>query len=133
MCLMKMGTVTLTSGKWPVVSLLAAVDPTRRGRDVSNIVSPVLHFPDVLIVCFSAVCFKVFDSDGDGFLSRSELEVMCKALVNIKQENPIGEKVSMTWSIIWVSAHMNIPQPSFSSCFFPSFRMLVVHCRKKSP
>ena len=39
-----------------------------------------------------AVCFKVFDLDGDGFLSRSELESMMKALLQIKLDNS-GERV----------------------------------------
>ena len=44
-------------------------------------------------ICFSfSVCFRVFDSDGDGFLSRSEVEIMCKALIEIRKENA-GEKV----------------------------------------
>ena len=44
-------------------------------------------------ICFPfSVCFGVFDSDGDGFLSRSEIEVMCKALIEIRKENA-GEKV----------------------------------------
>jgi len=44
-------------------------------------------------ICFPfSVCFMVFDSDGDGFLSRSEIEVMCKALTEIRKENA-GEKV----------------------------------------
>lgn len=44
-------------------------------------------------ICLSfLVCFRVFDSDGDGFLSRSEIEVMCKALIEIRKENA-GEKV----------------------------------------
>ena len=43
--------------------------------------------------CFPfSVCFGVFDSDGDSFLSRSEIEVMCKALIEIRKENA-GEKV----------------------------------------
>ena len=45
-------------------------------------------------ICFAfSVCFRVFDSDGDGFLSRSEIEVMCKALIEIRKENA-GEKVT---------------------------------------
>ena len=40
----------------------------------------------------SSVYFRVFDSDGDGFLTRSDIEVMCKALIEIRKEN-IGEKV----------------------------------------
>ena len=44
-------------------------------------------------ICFLfVVCFRVFDSDGDGFLSRSEIELMCKALIEIRKENA-GEKV----------------------------------------
>ncbi|KAM7433841.1 Transcription elongation factorSPT6 [Porites harrisoni] len=43
-------------------------------------------------------CFRVFDTDGDGFLSRSEIEVMCKALIDIRKENNVGEKDS---SAIW--------------------------------
>ena len=42
----------------------------------------------------SSVCFRVFDTDGDGFLSRSEIEVMCKALIDIRKENNVGEKAS---------------------------------------
>ena len=43
--------------------------------------------------CFAfLVCFRVFDSRGDGFLSRSDIEVMCKALIEIRKEN-VGEKV----------------------------------------
>lgn len=41
--------------------------------------------------------FRVFDSDGDGFLTRSDIEVMCKALIEIRKEN-IGEKDA---SVIW--------------------------------
>ena len=37
----------------------------------------------------------MFDLDGDGFLSRSELEAMMKALLEIKLENS-GEKVRMS-------------------------------------
>lgn len=41
--------------------------------------------------------FKVFDCDGDGFLTRSDIEVMCKALIEIRKEN-VGEKDA---SAIW--------------------------------
>lgn len=43
-------------------------------------------------IFLSSVYFRVFDSDGDGFLTRSDIEVMCKALIEIRKEN-IGEKV----------------------------------------
>lgn len=41
---------------------------------------------------FPLVCFRVFDADGDGFLSRSEIEIMCRGLIDIRKENA-GEKV----------------------------------------
>ena len=48
----------------------------------------------------SSVCFRVFDTDGDGFLSRSEIEVMCKALIDIRKENNVGEKASFfLWTV----------------------------------
>ena len=40
----------------------------------------------------SLVCFRVFDTDEDGFLSRSEIEVMCRGLIEIRKESA-GEKV----------------------------------------
>ena len=67
----------------------------------------------------SSVCFRVFDTDGDGFLSRSEIEVMCKALIDIRKENNVGEKASFfVWTVemflnsIYLSAFIfsgNIP------------------------
>lgn len=47
----------------------------------------------------SSVYFRAFDSDGDGFLTRSDIEVMCKALIEIRKEN-IGEKVGKLNNII---------------------------------
>lgn len=41
---------------------------------------------------FLLVCFRVFDVDGDGFLLRSEIEIMCRGLIDIRKEN-VGEKV----------------------------------------
>ena len=56
-------------------------------------------------ICFPfSVCFMVFDSDGDGFLSRSEIEVMCKALIEIRKENA-GEKVI---KLNWKSQNLTI-------------------------
>ena len=48
----------------------------------------------------SSVCFRVFDTDGDGFLSRSEIEVMCKALIDIRKENNVGEKARF---LVWTA------------------------------
>lgn len=42
-------------------------------------------------------CFGVFDFDGDGFLSRSEIEVMCKALIEIRKENAGEKDTSAIW------------------------------------
>ena len=44
------------------------------------------------VLLILSVYFKVFDCDGDGFLTRSDIEVMCKALIEIRKEN-VGEKV----------------------------------------
>lgn len=70
----------------------------------------------LLITAFvSSVCFRVFDSDGDGFLSRSDIELMCKALIEIRKEN-VGEKVrqaviiqpSSTFIILFLSTHQGL-------------------------
>ena len=55
----------------------------------------------VITVGFALVCFRVFDSDGDGFLSRSEIELMCKALIEIRKEN-VGEKVRLQVMFLYV-------------------------------
>ena len=41
-------------------------------------------------MCFGvlhAVCFKIFDSDHDGLLSRDELEAMIAAMMVVRKEN----------------------------------------------
>jgi len=44
-----------------------------------------------LIHVFSIVCFKVFDGNADGFLTKDEIIVMCQTLLEIRNDNSLDK------------------------------------------
>ncbi|PIK33739.1 putative ubiquitin carboxyl-terminal hydrolase 32 [Apostichopus japonicus] len=40
-------------------------------------------------------CFKIFDSDRDGLLSRNEVEEMCKSLLSVRRESRVNQEIDL--------------------------------------
>ena len=72
----------------------------------------VHELPDIkmlLLPLSSPVCFKVFDVDRDGVLSRAEIQDMVVALLEVWKDNRTDSlPVSTQWAQCWTAAkHVN--------------------------
>lgn len=59
--------------------------------------SSSLSYFVLIFFFFVAVCFKIFDFDRDGLLSKSEIEQMCKSLLDIRRESRINQEIVSCW------------------------------------